>query len=75
MSVSGVSTSGSVSSAYTPPPVQQQQQAKASLKAPAADIVTISKQAQQLASDGDTQAKEVSESGADKASETSRGKA
>ena len=74
MSVSGVSTSGSVGSAYTPPPVQQQQ-AKASPKAPAADIVSLSKQAQQLASDGDTQAKEISESGADKASETSRGKA
>jgi len=37
--------------------------------------VTISKQAQKLANDGDTQAQEVRESGAEKTSETVRGKA
>ena len=39
------------------------------------DQVDISKLAQKLASDGDTQAQEVRESGAEKASETSRNKA
>jgi hypothetical protein len=73
MSVSGIASGGGVS-AYTPP-VQQQQQAKAPEKAVTADTVTISKQAQQLATDGDTQAQEVSESGAEKASEAVRGKA
>lgn len=73
MSVSAVSSS-SVATAYTPP-VQQQQQAKPHQKAPATDNVTISKQAQRLASDGDTQANEIRESGAEKASETLRGKA
>jgi hypothetical protein len=74
MSVSGIS-SGSVAAAYTPPPAQQAQQAPAPQKAATADTVSISKMAQQLASDGDTQAKEVSESGAEKAGESLRGKA
>lgn len=39
------------------------------------DQVDISKLAQKLATDGDTQAQEVSESGTEKASETARGKA
>jgi hypothetical protein len=39
------------------------------------DPVQISKLAQKLASDGDTQAQEVSESGAERASESSRGRA
>ncbi len=39
------------------------------------DPVNISKLAQALASDGDTQAQEISESGAEKASEKARGKA
>jgi hypothetical protein len=39
------------------------------------DQVDISKLAQTLASDGDTQAKEVTESGAEKATETARNKA
>jgi hypothetical protein len=79
MSISAVS-SGSVAATTTThathtAPAQQQQQSKAVQKAPAADTVTISKQAQQLASDGDTQAKEIRESGAEKASEKARGKA
>jgi hypothetical protein len=54
--------------------VQQQQQAKPPQKAPVKDIVTISKQAQQLATDGDPRAQEVRESGAQKSSETLRRK-
>jgi hypothetical protein len=74
MSVSGISSS-SLAAAYTPPPVQQQQQAKAPVKAPSTDTVTISKQAQQLATDGDPAATEKQESGAEKASEAVKGKA
>ena len=37
--------------------------------------VNISKLAQKLAADGDTQAQEVKESGAERSSETTRGKA
>lgn len=73
MSISSITTS-SIAAAYTPP-VQQQQQAKAPQKGATTDTVTLSKQALQLASDGDTQAQEIRESGAEKASETSRGKA
>ena len=74
MSVSGVSSSNaSAIYSYTPP---VQQQAKAPQKSvPTTDTVTISKQAQQLASDGDTQAQEMRESGAEKASELVKGKA
>ena len=72
MSVSGISSS-SAAAAYTPP--VQQQPVKAQPKAISADTVTISKQAQQLVADGDTRAQEVSESGAEKASETRVGKA
>ena len=74
MSVSGIS-SGSVVAAYTPPPAQQAQQAPVPPKAASADTVSISKLAQQLASDGDTQVQEASESGAEKAGESLRGKA
>lgn len=52
--------------------------AAAENKAPQAakqDPVQISKLAQKLASDGDTQAQEVSESGAERASESARGRA
>lgn len=73
MSVSGISSS-SVVSAYTPPPAQQQQ-AKAPQQAPKTDTVTISKQAQQLASDGDPAATEIKEGAAEKATETLKGKA
>ncbi|MDD5287288.1 MAG: hypothetical protein PHD54_15665 [Desulfuromonadaceae bacterium] len=71
MSVSEVS-SGIAAVVYTPP---VQQQAKAQQKAPSADIVSISKQAQLLANDGDTQAQEVREGAAEKAGESLRGKA
>jgi len=72
MSISAIS-SGSVAAAYTPPSVQQT--AKASQQAPQTDTVTISKQAQQLASDGDPAALEVQESAAERAGESARGKA
>jgi len=73
MLVSGISSSN-VAATYTPPPAPQQT-AKVSPKAISADTVTISKQAQQLVADGDTRAQEVSESGAEKASEARVGKA
>jgi hypothetical protein len=72
MSVSGISSSSVA--AYTPPPVQQQQ-AKAPQQAPKTDTVTISKQAQALASDGDPVALEAQEGSAEKSGEASRGKA
>ena len=71
MSVSGIGSASAVA-AYTPP---VQQQAKAPQQAPKADTVTISKQAQQLANDGDTKAQEVKEGGAEASSEKLRGKA
>jgi hypothetical protein len=75
MSISGI-TSSSIAAAYTPPPpVQQTQQSKAPQQAPKVDTVTISKQAQQLAKDGDAQAQESSETSAEKSSEILRGKA
>ena len=74
MSVSGI-TSSSIAAAYTPPPAQPAQQAKAPQQAPKADTVTISKQAQALASDGDPVALEAQEGSAEKAGEASRGKA
>ncbi len=73
MSISAISSS-SLAATYTPP-VHQHQQAKAPQKAPTTDTVTISKQAQRLASDGDTPAQEVKERGAEKAAERLRGKA
>ncbi|MEI6215482.1 MAG: hypothetical protein WCP10_15380 [Desulfuromonadales bacterium] len=63
------------STTYSPPQVKPQQQAAPKQKAPAADVVVISRQAQQLASDGDSQAKELKESGAQKTSEALRKKA
>ena len=72
MSVSPV-TSGNPAATYTPP--VQPQQAPAPKSAPAKDTVTISKQAVQLANDGDTQAQEIKEGAAEKATETLRGKA
>lgn len=74
MLISGIA-SGSLAAVYTQPVQPHQQQVKAPQKAPVADTVTISKQAQQLASDGDTQAKEIKEGGAEKTAETLRGKA
>jgi hypothetical protein len=73
MSVSSIASSSAAAS-YTPP-VQQPQQAKTSQQSAAADTVTISEQAQQLVKDGDTQAQEISESGAERSSEALRGRA
>ena len=73
MSISSISQS-TLAATYAQP-VQQFQQAKAPLKSQApTDTVTISPQALKLASDGDSQAQEVRETGAEKASEASRGK-
>ena len=62
------------------PPVQPQDQTHAQATAPEQakpatkkDSVTISKQAQQLSSDGDTPAVEAKESAAEKATETLKG--
>jgi hypothetical protein len=72
MSVSGI-TSSSVAATYTPLPVQQQ--APAPKNAPAKDTVTISKQALQLANDGDPAALEAQETSTEKTSEKIKGKA
>jgi hypothetical protein len=73
MEVSGIASSR-IAAAYTPP-AQQQAAAKAPQQAPKTDTVTISKQAQQLASDGDPAALEAQESSAEKTGEASKGKA
>ena len=75
MTLSPISTSKLAATYTSPMPAQQQQQTKAPQKAPVTDIVTISKQAQQLASDGDPKSQEAREGGSANASETARGKA
>lgn len=55
-------------------PAQTDQPAQKAVKAAQTDTVTISKQAVQLVSDGDTAAQEAKESAAEKASEQLRGK-
>lgn len=72
MSISAISSS-SIPPGYISP--VQQQQASPPKTSPAKDTVTISKQAQQLASDGDPAALEAQESSAEKSSETYKGKA
>jgi hypothetical protein len=72
MSISSIGSSSSLAATYSAPAVQQQQPAKATQQAPKADTVTISKQAQALASDGDNKAQEVKESGSETASERLR---
>ena len=74
MEISGIASSR-LAAAYTPPPAQQQAAAKAPQQAPKTDTVTISKQAQKLASDGDPAALEAQESSAETAGETAKGKA
>jgi hypothetical protein len=74
MSVSGISSS-SVVAAYTPPPSYQQAAVKAPQQGPVKDTVSISKLAQQLASDGDPAALEAQESSAEKSGESAKGKA
>ena len=74
MSVSGI-TSGSVAAVYSPPSTLHQTPIKVPQQAPKTDTVTISKLAQQLASDGDPAALEAQESSAEKAGEAAKGKA
>jgi hypothetical protein len=57
------------------PPALAPAEAKASQQVAKQDQVNVSKLAQKLASDGDTQAQEATESGAERASETVRNKA
>lgn len=71
----------SISPVTSAPPVQPQAQTQAPAPAPEQpklapkkDSVTLSKQAVQLASDGDTPAVEAKESAAEKATETLKGK-
>lgn len=71
MAISGVSAS-SMMSAYMPP-VPQQLQPSVPQKASTSDIVNISNQARQLASDGDTTAREANETLAVKGSELLKG--
>ena len=73
MSISGI-TSSSVAATYAPP-ASHVQAAKAPQSAPKADTVSISSQAQKLASDGDPAALEVQEGAAEKAGEAAKGKA
>jgi hypothetical protein len=71
MSILAISaTSPAISAA----PEQQHQQARPAAQATKVETVSISKQAQQLASDGDTADQEVRESAAEKAGETLKGK-
>jgi len=75
MTLSPISTSKLAATYTSPMQAQQQQQTKAPQKTPVTDVVTISKQAQQLASDGDPKSQEARESGTANASEAARGKA
>lgn len=74
MSISAISSSSVVAAVYTQQASQPTQAPKAQA-APTKDTVSISPQAQQLASDGDPTALESKESAAMKSSEASRGKA
>jgi hypothetical protein len=57
------------------PPAPAPSEAKAPQHVATKDPVDISKLAQKLASDGDTQAQEIKESGAERATETARNRA
>ncbi len=57
------------------PPAPAAAEAKTLQQVASKDQVNVSKLAQKLASDGDTQAQEVKESGAERATETARSKA
>jgi len=72
MTISAISGSNPASATVTPS--QQQQQAKPAPQAPKAETVSLSQQALQLASDGDTQDQEIKENAAEKAGETLKGK-
>ena len=74
--ISGVNGNNALNSyaALQSPPVQAPKQ-PAGQASTSAFSVNISPQAQKLASDGDTQAQEVKESGAEKSAESFKGKA
>jgi hypothetical protein len=72
--ITPVSGAAPLNTTTAAPAVNATAEAKASQAAKPVQV-DISKLAQKLASDGDTQAQEVSESGAEKSSETARGKA
>ncbi len=74
MNISALS-SGNLASVYSAPAVQVQQPAKAPQQAPKTDTVSLSPQAQQLASDGDPSALEAQESSTEKLREAQKGKA
>jgi type II secretory pathway component PulM len=74
MTLSPISSS-SLTAAYSSPAPVQQQQPKAPLKTQLSDVVTLSKQALQMATDGEPKSQEVRESGAQRSSETAQGKA
>jgi hypothetical protein len=71
MSISAITGNNPVAAAA---PEQQHQPAKPAPQTTKTETVSISKQAQQLASDGDTADQEVRESAAEKAGETLKGK-
>jgi hypothetical protein len=71
-SISGTSSLDQTSTVTPPHAPTAEAKAQAT---PSKDQVNISKLAQKLASDGDTQAQEVKESGAENASEKVRNKA
>lgn len=71
MSISAIAGSNPVASSA---PEQQHQQARPAAQTAKVETVSISKQAQQLASDGDTADQEIRENAAEKASETLKGK-
>lgn len=76
MQITPLSTN-SVAAAYAQPvqpQQQQQQQPKPVQKAPATDTVSLSAQALKMASNGETAAKEVQESGAEQSAEKVRGR-
>jgi hypothetical protein len=76
MSISAIASGYNVAAAYTLPPAQQQAAVKnTQQQAAKTDTVSISKMAQQLASDGDPAALEAQESSAEKAGEAAKGKA
>ena len=72
--LSSVSATTSLQATTSAAPVAAPPETKAP-QASKKDQVAISALAQKLATDGDTQAQEVRESGAERASETARGKA
>lgn len=76
MNISSTSSSTNVFSIYATSQSQQPVTlSKALQQASIKDTVSISSQAQRLASDGDTMIQEMQETGAEKASEAARNKA